>query len=436
MSRKEPTSGASGLLRHADFRRLWIGDSISQLGSQVSLLALPLVAVKTLHATSFEVGALAACETAAFLLVGLPAGAWCDRVRRRPILMAGDLGRAVVLGSVPLAAVLHWLTIGQMFVVALLTGVLTVFFDVAYQSYLPELVGNEQLIDGNGKLEATRAVAQVSGPSLGGFLVQAITAPYAVLVDAASFLWSAAWVTAIRAPERKPVAPAQRHLGKEMAEGLRFVLSNPILRKIAGCTGTFNFFSSMQVAVEIVFFVRVVHLSPGAIGVLFSIGSVGGLLGAFASGRVAGWIGQARTIWVFGVVSAPGGLLLPVAHHDWRLALTAFGIFLGALGAVVYNVAQVSFRQAITPRPLLGRMNATMRFLVWGTMPVGALIGGVLATQFGSRDALWIAAVGSLFSPIWVIASPLRRMRDLPAGTFDADPSGDSGADPSGDCPA
>jgi MFS family permease len=408
-------SGKGGLFHHRDFRRLWIGDAVSQIGSQVSMLALPLVAVKTLHATAFEVGVLAACETAAFLLVGLPAGALCDRVRRRPILIGGDIGRALALGSVPIAALMHRLTIGQMFVVALVTGVLTVFFDVGYQSYLPELVDNDQLIDGNAKLEATRAVAQIGGPSLGGFLVQVFTAPYAVAVDAVSFLWSAGWVTSIRAREPQPARPEHRSLRKEMAEGLRFVLSNRILRKIAGCTGTFNLASSALFAVEILFLVRSVHLSAAGIGVLMSIGSIGSLLTAVTISRIIKRLGQARAIWIGALISAPGSLAVPITHHDWRLALTAVGMFINGIGVVVYNVAQVSFRQGITPRPLLGRMNATMRFLVWGTMPLGALLGGWLATVFGLRHALWIAAGAEALAPLWVILSPLLRMRDLPS---------------------
>lgn len=403
-----------GLFFHRDFRRLWIGDAISQVGTQVSMLALPLVAVKTLHASAFEVGALTACETAAFLLVGLPAGAWCDRVRRRPVLILGDVGRALALGSVPLAALLHRLTIGQLFAVALITGVLTVFFDVAYQSYLPELVSREELVDGNGKLEATRATSQVVGPSLGGLLVQAFTAPYAVLADAISYVWSASWVTAIRAREPAPVPPPQRHLGKEIGEGLRFVLGNPILRKIAGCTGTANLFGAANTAVLVVFLVRTVHLSAGGIGLLFSIGSVGGLLGALTSGWFAKRVGQARAIWLGALLFAPFDLLEPMTHHDWRLSLAATTLFFGSAGAVIYNVAQVSFRQALCPRPLLGRMNATMRFLVWGTMPLGGLLGGWLATAFGLRNALWICAGGAQFAPLWVLLSPLRKLRDVP----------------------
>lgn len=407
------------LFHHRDFRRLWVGDAVSQIGTQVTLLAMPLVAVKTLHATAFQVGVLTACETAAFLLVGLPAGAWCDRIRRRPVLIAGDVGRALALGSVPIAAGLHRLTIGQLFVVALATGVLTVFFDVAYQSYLPELVTRDELVDGNGKLEATRAIAQVGGPSLGGFLVQAFTAPYAVLADAISFVWSAGWVAAIRAREPAPVPPAQRHLGKEIGEGLRFVLGHPILRKIAGCTGTANLFGSANTAILVVFLVRTVHLSAGGIGLLFSVGSIGALLGAVGSGAFNRKVGQARAIWLGALIFAPTDLLLPLTHHDWRLAFAAATLFFGSVGAVLYNVAQVSFRQALCPRPLLGRMNATMRFLVWGTMPLGGLLGGWLASSLGPRDALWVTAIGAQLAPLWVVFSPLRTMRDVPQPDFD-----------------
>jgi predicted MFS family arabinose efflux permease len=291
-----------------------------------------------------------------------------------------------------------------------------VFFDVAYQSYLPELVSRDDLVDGNGKLEATRATAQVVGPSLGGFLVQAFTAPYAVLVDAASFVWSAGWVTAIRAREPAPVPPPQRHLGKEIGEGLHFVLGHPILRKIAGCTGTANLFGAANTAVLVVFLVRTVHLSSGGIGLLLSVGAVGGLLGALLSGAFTRWVGQARAIWVAALIAAPTELLEPMTHHDWRLVFAATTLFFASVGAVVYNVAQVSFRQAICPRPLLGRMNATMRFLVWGTMPLGGLLGGLLASAFGLRNALWISAIGAQFAPLWVVFSPLRGMRDVPLG--------------------
>lgn len=404
-----------GLVWHRDFRLLWAGDTISQLGSQVSLLALPLVAVLFLHASTFAVGVLTALESAAFLLIGLPAGAWCDRVRRRPVMIAGDLARAALLASVPIAAALGVLSIGQLFAVALLHGIATVFFDIAYQSYLPSLVTRDDLMEGNAKLQASQSVAQVAGPTFGGFLVQLFTAPVAVLADAVSFLLSAICVGAIRTPEPPPERPEQRHLGKEIGEGLGFVLRHPILRMIAGSTGTGNFFNSVFAAVVVVFLVRTLHLSAGTIGVLMSAGSIGGIIGALTASAVARRIGQARIVWLSLAVTTPFGLLIPLTQPGGGLAFYVVGYFAFSYGVVVYNVAQVSFRQALCPARLLGRMNATMRFLVWGTMPLGALLGGALGTWIGLRPTLWVAQVGEFLAIGWLIASPLRGMRDMPA---------------------
>lgn len=423
MPRRTSPRPTRPLWHHRGFLRLWTGDTISQFGTQISYLAMPLLAVKTLHASTFEVGLLATFETLAFLLVGLPAGAWCDRMRRRPVLIAGDVGRAVLLGSIPLAAVLHHLTLAQLYVVALATGVLTVFFDVSYQSYLPVLVGREHIVDGNGKLESSRAVSQVAGPSVGGFLVQVFTAPYAILVDALSFAWSAAWILAIRTPEPAPERPEQRDLGKEIAEGLRYVLGHPILRKIAGCTGSFNLCTSAEGAVIVLFFVRKLHLSAGTIGVLLSLGSIGGVLGAATVGAATRRIGQARMIWLSVSVTAPFALLVPLTGNGWRMSLFAIGFFVTSVGVIYYNVAQVSFRQAITPNRLLGRMNATMRFLVWGTMPLGGLLGGALGTTIGLRPTLWVFAVGQLLAALWVVFSPLLHMRDVTATGPDGGPA-------------
>jgi len=414
--------GRSGLVWHRDFRLLWAGETISQLGSQVSALVLPLVAVLYLHATTFDVGVLTALESVAFLLVGLPAGAWCDRLRRRPVMIAADLVRVILLASIPVAAALGVLTLDQLFAVALLHGIATVFFDVSYQSYLPSLVGRDNLMEGNAKLGGSQSVAQAVGPTLGGFLVQLFTAPFAVVADAVSFLASAVCVSAIRHREPPPQLQAHRRLFKEIGEGLGFVLRHPILRMIAGTTGTFNFFSSAFAAVEVVFLVRSVHLSAALIGVLMSAGSVGGILGALTASAIARRIGQARTIWVSALVTAPFGLLIPFTGRGDRLAFYVTGLFAISFGGVVYNVAQVSFRQALCPPRLLGRMNATMRFLVWGTMPLGALLGGALGTWIGLRPTLWVSQIGEVLAVGWVIASPLRNMRDLPVPDT-ADPS-------------
>ncbi len=401
-----------GLLHEHDFRQLFVADTISQLGSEVSVLALPLVAVLTLHASNFEVGVLAACGTLAFLLVGLPAGAWVDRMRRRNVLIVGDVGRALVLGSVPLAWASGVLSMPQLYLVALLTGVLTVFFDVAYQSYLPHLVGRDHLVEGNAKLEAVHGVSQIAGPTVAGLVIQALTAPVAVAVDAASFAGSALFVRRIRKREERSELRPEVHLGREVMEGLRFVFGNRRLRAIATSTGTFNLFSGIRNAMLIVLLARALRLPAGTIGVFFSIASVGGLVGALIASRVGRRLGQGRAILTSQAACGLFGLAVPLAQRGWVLWAVSFSLAIAYLANVVYNVTQLSFRQGLTPERLLGRMNATMRFVVWGTLPLGGLIGGVLGQLFGARPTLWVAAVGALLPFLPLFFSPLRTKGD------------------------
>ncbi|HEY3261142.1 MAG TPA: MFS transporter [Pseudonocardiaceae bacterium] len=405
----------TSLWRHRDFTLLWGGETVSHFGTAVSAIALPLVAVTTLAVTPFQMGLLTMAETAAFLLVGLPAGAWVDRMRRRPVMLTADLARAVLLASIPLAWWAGLLTFEQMLVVALLTGLATVFFDVAYQAYLPSLVGREVLVEGNSKLQATQSLSQITGPAIGGGLVQLLGATTAVLVDAVSYLVSAVALAGVRTvePAREP-AEQGGNLRTQIAEGLRYVLRHPLLRPITCSTGTFNFFNGIQNAVIVLFLARVLGLAPGTIGLLFTAGGIGGLLGAITSAWAARRFGQARVIWLSVLVTAPFGLLIPVAQADWRIALIFIADVAIGYGVVVYNVAQVSFRQAICPDRLLGRMNASIRFLVWGTLPLGALVGGLLGEWLGVRGALWVAMGGQILAVLWVLGSPLRTMRDLP----------------------
>jgi MFS family permease len=403
------------LLRHRDFRLLWGGETISELGSQVSLLAIPLLAVRTLHATPFQMGLLTAASTAAFLIVGLPAGVWIDRTRRRWVMIAADLGRVVAIASVPVAYLAGWLTLAQLFVVTLVSGILTVFFDVAYQSYLPTLVGRERLVEGNAKLTGSAQVAAVAGPSIAGGLVQAVGSSAAVLVDSFSFLASAGAVVAIRAPEPQPEVPESGHpkLRHDIGEGLRFVFGNALLRAIAATTATSNFFSGVAAAVEVIFLVREVHATPGVIGLLFTMGGVGGVLGAFTAGPLARRFGGARAT-IIGILGNIGGLLVPLTMPGPGLILFGVGLFFVSFSAVVYNVNQVTFRQRLCPDRLLGRMNASMRFVVWGVLPLGGLLGGVLGSVVGLRPTLWIGYIGEVIACVWLFASPMRTMRDFP----------------------
>jgi MFS family permease len=412
----------TGLLYHPDFRRLWAGDAISQLGTMVTLIALPLLAVGTLHATPFEVGLLTTFETLAFLLVGLPAGAWVDRMRRRNVLVTCDVVRAVLLGSLPVAAYLDVLTLGQLYAVALANSMFTVFFDVAYQSYLPPLVGREHLVEANAKLQGTQSVARVGGPSLGGFLVQALTAPYALVANSLSYLWSAVWVGAIRYREPRPERAADRHLGREIREGVAFVVRHRLLRAIAACTGLANLFMSAANAMLIVLLARDLHLAAGTIGMLLSAGAVGGLLGALVARRFARWVGEGLAIVLSAMLGAPWGLVQPFLHRDWTLGLFVVSELFISTTISIYNITQVSFRQNLCPERLLGRMNATMRFLVWGTMPLGGLLGGALGSLLGVRPALLVTVVGSCLAFLPVFLSPLRTMRELPTAAEGPDP--------------
>ena len=424
---------SGGLWRHPDFLKLWSAETVSQFGTQVSLLAIPLTAVIVLDATAFEVSVLATVEFLPFLLFTLPAGVWVDRLRRRPILIAGDLGRAALLASVPATYLTGHLTLTQLYLVGFGTGICTVFFDVAYQSYLPSLVEREQIVEGNSKLEISRSAAQIAGPGFGGLLVQALTAPYAILADAVSFLGSGSFIFWIRRQEEwrsaKTQASDKPGLWRELKEGLRFVLGNPNLRAQAGCTATSNFFTQFVFAIGIVFLVRVVGLSPGVIGLSFSLGSVGSLVAALTATRISSRFGIGPTTIATGLLWGPATLLLALAPEgNAAIPFVVSGLLLIGFAVVVYNIVQVSYRQAICPPRLQGRMNSVMRFMVWGTIPLGSLTGGVLASTLGLRQTMVVGAIGSALAVLWIVFSPQRHLREMPEPIADEPVSSELGA--------
>jgi MFS family permease len=406
------------LWRHRDFLKLWSAETISQFGNAITGLALPLVAIIILHASAFEVAALGTIEFAPFILFSLPAGVWVDRLRRRPILIAGDLGRALLLASVPIVYFAGGLTIWQLYAVGFLVGIFTVFFDVAYQSYLPSLVERGDLVEGNSKLEVSRSSAQIAGPGFAGGMIGLLTAPYAIVLDAVSFFGSALLLFGIRKQEANPSGegtPERRSMRSELAEGLRFVLGHRYLRNIAASTGTFNFFGNVSGAIILVYLVRRLHMTPGLIGLAFSLGSIGALVGALTANRIADRLGVGRTI-VWAQATTVAGILIPLAPQDKYRAipfLVAAEIVIGA-SIVIYNVNQLSLRQALCPERLQGRMNAVMRFLVWGTIPVGSLIGGGLASTIGLRPTIWVGVLGSMLAALPVALSPVRSVERIP----------------------
>jgi Na+/melibiose symporter-like transporter len=420
METEEIAEAPVSLWRHRDFLLLWSGQSISEIGSSITSLALPLAAVIVLKASAFQVGLLTAATYASFALIALPAGAIVDRIAKRRLLIACDAARMIIIGSVPVAAALGALTLGQLYVVALLAGVCTVFFDVAYQSYLPSLVAVQQLSDGNGKLGATQAFAQAAGPGLGGALVGLIGAARAMSADAFSYLVSVTSLLLIRSRLDGPSGPARdghilSGLRADIAEGLRFVVRHPILRKVVACTGTSNFWSGASSAVMTIFMVRVLHLHPALIGLLYALGAIGGVVGGLFTARFARWIGAARIVWVSALLFIPFQALIPLAEPGWRVTLVGVAEVGISFSVVLYNVAQLSYRQAITPPALLGRMNAAVRWIVWGTLPLGGLAGGALGTAIGIRPTMWCAVAGGAAAAMFVVFSPLRTMRDFPA---------------------
>ncbi|WP_199730392.1 MFS transporter [Amycolatopsis panacis] len=408
------------LLRHPGFRQLFAGDSASQLGTFVGMTAIPLLAAVTLAATPFEMGLLTTAETLGFLLIGLPAGVWVDRLRKRSLMLAADLVRAGLLLSIPIAWWAGVLTMAQVLVIVLLTSFATVFFDVSYQAYLPALVGRERLLEGNAKLQGVQSCAQIAGPSVAGVLVQFLGAASTVVLTGAGYLVSALCLWRIRTAEQRPPRTGHERLVPQMLEGLRFVVADRPLRAIVACTATANMFSAAAQAVEVLFLTRTAGLSPAEVGMLLAVAGVGGIGAALCAGPIVRWFGQARSIWLLPLLTWPGGLLVPLAGRGWGLVLAGFGLALTGFGVILYNIAQVSYRQAITPDRLLGRMNASVRFVVWGAMPLGGLLGGALGEGLGLTGALWVAMAGQMAGALWVVCSPLRRMRDLPVAGKEA----------------
>jgi MFS family permease len=340
-----------------------------------------------------------------------------DRRRRRPILILGDLGRGLLLVTIPLAAITHTLGMGLLYVVGFLVGILTLFFDVAYQSYLPSLVSRDALVEGNSKLEVSRAIAQIGGPGLAGVLIKIFTAPITIILDALSFLVSALFLWRVQTREPVPEPRSKEsHIGREIVEGLGVVFGNPTLRSIAACTATANLFGMMQIAVLILFIRRELGLDEGVIGVMFAVGSVGGLVGALYTDRIARAFGVGPTIVGSAALFGVAAILVPLAWNSGLVSILFLiaAQLVGGIAGVVYNVNQVSLRQAITPDRLQGRMNASMRFIVWGIFPIGSLIGGYLGDQIGLRPTLWVAAIGSLLPFLWVLFSPVRQIMVQP----------------------
>lgn len=405
-----------GLFWHRNFRLLWFGETVNQLGSAMALVGVPLLAVIDLRASPFVVGALAAAGWLPWLVIGLPAGAWVDRLPVRPLMIICDLVSAVLYASVPLAYWLHGLTIAQLLVVELLAGGAAVFFSTAYQVNLPALVSEPELAEGNAKLQGSASAASLGGRGLAGLIAQALGAATALTFNAISFLVSAACLLAIHTSEPKHRSRREQlRLRRDIGAGIRLVFADPYLRQLSLFGATANFALDGYAAVMVVFLVRVVGLNAGLVGVLVAVPGVGGLTGALLARRISARLGTARAMLVSTLGALPFALLTPLATTGPRLAYYVAGILVAATGVGIGNVVQATFRQIYCAPGTLGRVTATMRFVTFGTSPVGALAGGTLATWLGARNALWIM-LGALAVSGTVLLTPrFVGHRDLPA---------------------
>ena len=458
------TASRRSLFRHPNYRKLWTAATVSLFGTQVSQIAIPYIAAVVLKASPGEVGLLTTIEFLPFILFTLPAGVWVDRFPKRRILVIGDLGRAAMLVSIPLAAALGGLTIWQLYLVGFVNGAMTVFFDVADQSFLPTILDRDELVEGNAKLQISGSSAQILGQPVGGGLVALLTAPVAVLIDAASYLGSAAlilWIrltssgaratgrrsedvpptTAAVAPDaeavvspstgasvggeaaaQQPAVPASDggSMRSQIMAGLRYIGRHRYLANIAASTATSNLFGNIAFAILPVYLYRTLGLSPASVGAVGGIGGAGVLIGALVASRAATRFGVGPVIVGALLIGGINGLLLPLASPELAFWFVSASFFVGGLTGVVFNVNQVSLRQAITPEHFLGRMNATMRFLVWGTIPIGSLIGAGLSEVVGVHTTIWIGSILGLLAFLPTFLSPVRSLRTIPTEDPDA----------------
>jgi MFS family permease len=410
-------TAAQSLWRHSDFNKLWLGQGISAVGSQVTLLALPLTAVLYLHASTFQVGLLSAAGLLAYSGPSLLFGVLADRMRRRPLMIAADMGRTVLIALIPVLAWQKSLNMPTMYAVALAQGCLTTVFDVAYVSYLPGLIGKDALLAGNSRLQGTASVAQVAGPGLAGTLIGLLGAPFALLADASSFVVSWAALLWIRTPEPKRQPAGERRgihsVFGEVRAGLNFIYRNPVLRAVAGTAGIFNFFSQLQITLFLVYAPRVKHLSGGEIGLIFVFLGLGGVAGSVTVRRQITRFGYGPMLLIGFALGAAMVLCIGLVPGSRATATAIFAVvyFFCGYGLVIVITAMTTLRQIVTPESMQGRMNASFRFAITGLMPLSALLAGVMGDKLGLRPALFVCSAGMPISVIWLSLSPARKVR-------------------------
>jgi MFS family permease len=408
----------TGLWHNPDFLKLWAGQTVSVFGSLITWTALQFTAIIVLDATPLEVAVLTAAGPVAGIVAGLVTGVWVDRLPRRPLMIAADLLRAALLAGIPIAAIAGVLRIEQLYCVAFLTGVLTIIFDVAYQSFLPTVVRREELLEGNSKLTASASAAEVGAFGISGWLVQILTAPLAVLVDAASFVVSAVCLLRIRVSEPLPTpADHRQSIRDEIAEGLRVMLRQPVLRALAGSAAIEALARGVIGALILLYLNRELGFGPGVLGMIFGIGGLSSLVGAVIAERVVRRIGIGPAIITSLLISAVGTSFTVLAHDTSMLAvgLLIANQLITDPAATVNDIASTSLRQSVTPDRVLGRVNASIRFSALAVTFVGTLGAGLLAERIGLRPMLMIGIGIKALAALWLLLSPVRTLRAVPA---------------------
>jgi MFS family permease len=400
------------MTRGRSFALLWVGQSTSAVGSAMTTVALPLVAVSTLHAGPAMVALLTAAGWLPWLLIGLPVGVWVDRWPRRRTLLLADFASAAVLAVIPVAAWTGVLTMAVLLVAALLAGTAGVFANVAFNAFLPSVVGTDDLMEGIAKLQTSASVALVAGPGLGGLLAQAAGPVSGILIDALTFLVSAACLLTLR--ESRPSAGDRPGMLRQVAEGIAFIMRGRLLQAMLVVAAVTNFAMLGITALRVVFLVRAEGVAPGTAGLEIGAGSLGAILGAALAARASRRFGSARTYLAANLAAAPFVLLLPLGGNGWRLALFAAGSCIALAGATMSNVMTMTFRGTFVPAHLLGRVTAASRIFVFGTVPFGAATAGLLASTLGIRPAMWSLAALYVIAPLPLLATEARTLRDFP----------------------
>jgi MFS family permease len=407
-----------------NFNLLWTGQTVSQLGSMITTVAMPLVIVMWLHGSTFQVGLAETLQWLPSALIGLPVGAWIDRRYKRPLLLTANIGQALAIGSIPIAAEFGDLTITQVFIAAMVTGCFSMVFTLSYGNYLRTVVSRKLLRTGYSRSQATQSATRVAGPGVAGILVAAFGAPFALFSDAASFLLSTVAILLVRVaePAASRASKATPYLAS-VKDGLAFVFRDPLMRSLTVSASLMNLCLTGLNVVEIPYLVRGLHASASAVGVVIALGSVGGIAGAAITPKLTKRVGDGRLIWLTLACTAPFGLLLPLAGGGPWLAIFVLGLLMIEAGITVSAIVYITFCQTYCPHDMLARVSASVQTFQLGIIPVGALVGGALAAGLGNHGALWVLVVANLAPALWRLLSPYARQRDLPEAPEVSEPA-------------